>query len=74
MPNLKDTALWPERLRRTKLRTVTDAKGNSGSGRIRQSPRNEVRFARSGNAVAWEFDSPSGGYTGDGEIYGGRSD
>jgi hypothetical protein len=75
MPDLKDMTTWTERLRRTKLRTFTDAEVRrdiSGTCRTLPSHRNGGKSARSGHAVAWEFYSP-GGCTGrmlvDGEFY-----
>jgi hypothetical protein len=73
MPDLKVLTSWTERLGRTKLRTFTDAQGHFWMEQNTAKPSKWGKFARSGHAVAWEFDSPGGGYTGrmliDGEIY-----
>jgi hypothetical protein len=73
MPTLTDMKTWTERLGRTKLRTFTDAEGHFWLEQNAAKPSKWGKFARSSHAVAWEFSSPSGGYTGrmliDGEIY-----
>jgi hypothetical protein len=70
---LTDMTTWTERLGNSRLRTFTD-KGNKFW--VEQNAAKESRWAklaREGHAVAWEFDSPGGSYTGrlliDGEIY-----
>jgi hypothetical protein len=73
MPDWKDITTWTGRLGRTRLRTFTDAEGHFWLQQNASKPSKWGKFARSGHAVAWEFESTGGGYTGrmlvDGEIY-----
>jgi hypothetical protein len=73
MPKLTDITTWSKRLGRTKLRTFMDAEGHFWLEQNAAKPSKLGKFARSGHAVAWEFASAGGGYTGrmliDGEIY-----
>lgn len=64
---------WTERLGTTRLRTFTDKHGHFW---LEQNPAKKskwAKLARDGHAMAWEFDSPSGSYTGrlliDGQVY-----
>ena len=73
MADLKDMATWTDRLGRTRLRTFTDPDGHFWLEQNAAKPSKWGKFARSGHAVAWEFESTDGKYTSrmlvDGEIY-----
>jgi hypothetical protein len=66
-------ATWTNRLGRTRLRSFQDSEGHFWLEQNAAKASKWGKFAREGHAVAWEFDSPGGGYTGrmlvDGEIY-----
>lgn len=68
-----DITTWTDKLDRSQLRTFTDEQRRFW---IEQNSNKESRWAelaREGHAIAWEFDSPGGSYTGrllvDGEVY-----
>jgi hypothetical protein len=68
-----DMTTWTERLGHTKLRSFTDKDHHFW---LEQNPAKNskwAKLARVGHAMAWEFASPGGAYTGrlliDGEIY-----
>ena len=68
-----DMKTWTEKLGHSQLRTFTDERHRFW---IEQNDRKQshwAQLAREGHAIAWEFDSPGGSYTGrlliDGEIY-----
>jgi hypothetical protein len=73
MPELKDISTGTGRLGRTKLRTFTDPEGHFWLEQNASKSSKWGKFARAGHAVAWEFASHGGRYTGrmlvDGEIY-----
>ena len=73
MPELKDMTTWTERLGRTTLRMFTDNDGHFWLEQNSAKASKWAKFAREGHDVAWEFESPGGGYSGrmliDGEIY-----
>ena len=73
MPKLTDITTWTGCLGRTKLRTFTDSEGRFWLEQNAAKPSKWGKFARYGHAVAWEFASAGGGYTGrmliDGENY-----
>ena len=73
MPVFSDIKTWTDRLGHTSLRSFTDEHDHFW---LEQNPaRNSkwAKLARKGHAMAWEFASPGGAYTGrlliDGEIY-----
>jgi hypothetical protein len=73
MPTFSDMTTWNDRLGHTGLRTFTDKHHHFW---LEQNPAKNskwARLARQGHAMAWEFASPGGSYTGrlliDGEIY-----
>ena len=70
MPSLEDMKTWRDRLGRSGLRSLTDAKGLEQNS---AKASRWARLAREGHEVAWEFEKPGGGYTGriliDGQIY-----
>ena len=73
MPELKDMKSWTDRLGHSKLRSFTDEDGHFWLEQNSAKASKWGKFAREGHEVAWEFDSPGGGYAGrmliDGEIY-----
>lgn len=73
MPELSKMKTWPERLGRTNLRCFTDRDGHFWLEQNASKDSKWAALARDGHEVAWEFESPGGGYTGrllvDGEIY-----
>ena len=64
---------WTDRLGHSKLRSFTDDNGHFWLEQNAAKASKWAKFAREGHQVAWEFDSPGGGYAGrmliDGEIY-----
>src|SRR5690242_17540022 len=73
MPSLQNMKTWRDRLGHSGLRSFTDAEGHLW---LEQNPAKGsrwARLAREGHDVAWEFEKPSGGYTGriliDGQVY-----
>ncbi len=68
-----DMKTWTERLGHSKLRTFTDEDGHFWIEQNSTKQSQWAKLAREGHAIAWEFDSPGGSYTGrlsiDGEIY-----
>jgi hypothetical protein len=68
-----DMKTWTERLGHSKLRTFTDEQNGFWIEQNSAKKSKWAKLAREGHAVAWEFDSPGGSYTGrlliDGEIY-----
>ena len=69
----EDMTSWTERLGHTSLRTFTDTDQHFW---LEQNPAKNskwAKLARNGHAMAWEFASPGGAYTGriliDGTIY-----
>jgi hypothetical protein len=72
-PTFKDISTWTEHLGHSRLRSFRGADGSFWLEQNASKPSKWGKFARSGHAVAWEFDSPGGSYTGrlliDGEIY-----
>lgn len=73
MPLLKDIDTWTECLGHSRLRSFTDDEGHFWLQQNASKASQWAKLAREGHAVAWEFDSPGGSYTGrlliDGEIY-----
>jgi hypothetical protein len=73
MPKLTDMTTWTERLGHSRLRMFTDEKNRVWIEQNEAKQSRWAKLAREGHAVAWEFDSPGGSYTGrlliDGEIY-----
>jgi len=73
MPSLKDMKSWRDRLRRSGLRSFTDAEGHLRVEQNAAKASKWAKLARHGHEVGWEFNRPGGGYTGrmliDGEIY-----
>ncbi len=72
-PTFEDMNTWTDRLGHTSLRTFTDKNDHFW---LEQNPVKNTRWAKlaqKGHAVAWEFASPGGAYTGrlliDGTIY-----
>jgi hypothetical protein len=69
-----DMTTWTERLGHSKLRTFTDEHNRFWIEQNAAKKSKWAKLAREGHAIAWEFDSPGGSYTGrlliDGEIYG----
>jgi hypothetical protein len=73
MPVFSDIKTWTDRLGHTNLRSFTDKDHHFW---LEQNPAKNskwAKLARAGHAMAWEFTSPGGAYTGrllfDGEIY-----
>jgi hypothetical protein len=73
MPTFTDMSTWTETLGHSHLKTFTDEEGRFW---IEQNPRKSSRWAQlmqKGYAIAWEFESPGGPYTGrvliDGVVY-----
>jgi hypothetical protein len=64
---------WTDRLGHSKLCSFTDADGHFWLEQNKAKASKWAKFARQGHDVAWEFESPGGGYSGrlliDGEIY-----
>lgn len=64
---------WTEKLGYSHLRTFTDEHNRIWIQQNDTKQSNWAKLAREGHAIAWEFDSPGGSYTGrlliDGEIY-----
>lgn len=73
MPTLTDLTTWTDRLGHSRLRTFTDGEGRFWIEQNSSKDSRWAKLAREGHAVAWEFDSPGGSYTGriliDGEVY-----
>ena len=70
---LNDMTTWTQRLGHSNLRTFTDEHNHFW---IEQNAAKKSRWAKltqEGHAIAWEFESPGGSYTGrlliDGEVY-----
>ena len=73
MATFSDITTWTDRLGHTGLRTFTDRDHHFW---LEQNPAKHskwAKLARKGHAMAWEFTSPGGEYTGrlliDGQIY-----
>ncbi len=73
VPVFSDIKTWTDRLGHTSLRSFTDEHDHFW---LEQNPAKNskwAKLARKGHAMAWEFASPGGAYTGrlliDGEIY-----
>lgn len=64
MPELTDIDSWTERLGHSKLRFFNDADGHFWLEQNAEKSSKWARLAREGHRIAWEFDSPSGNYTG----------
>ena len=68
-----DMRTWTERLGHSKLRTFTDNHNHFWIEQNANKSSKSAKLAREGHDIAWEFDSPSGSYTGrmliDGEVY-----
>lgn len=64
---------WTDHLGRSSLRSFTDDDGHLWLEQNRAKDSKWARLAKAGHAVAWEFESPGGHYSGrifiDGEIY-----
>jgi hypothetical protein len=73
MPELNNIKTWTDRLRHSKLRCFTDEGGHFWLEQNAEKTSKWAKFVGEGHEIAWEFDSPGGGYTGrmlvDGEIY-----
>ena len=73
MPTFNDIRTWTERLGRSGLRTFTDVHNRFWLEQNASKQSRWAELARKGHAIAWEFDSPGGSYTGrlliDGEVY-----
>ena len=73
MPVLTDIQTWTERLGHSRLRTFTSEDNRFWMEQNSSKRSRWAKLAREGHAVAWEFDSPGGSYTGrlliDGHIY-----
>jgi hypothetical protein len=69
---LNDMTTWTEMLGHSKLRTFTDEHNRFWIEQNSSKKSKWAKLAREGHAVAWEFDSPGGSYTGrllsDGEV------
>jgi hypothetical protein len=76
MPELKDIKTWTEHLGHARLRSFTDEEGHFWLEQNAAKDSKWAKLAREGHEIAWEFDGPSGSYTGrvliDGEIYTSR--
>jgi hypothetical protein len=72
-PEFSDVKTWTERLGHSRLRTFTDPSGHFWLEQNASKDSKWAKLARAGHQIAWEFDSPGGGYTGrlliDGEVY-----
>ena len=70
---LNDMTTWTDRLGHSKLRTFTDEHGRFWIEQNASKKSKWAKLAREGHAIAWEFDSAGGSYTGrlliDGEVY-----
>jgi hypothetical protein len=68
-----DIKTWTERLGHSKLRTFMDEHKRFWIEQNAAKKSKWAKLAREGHAIAWEFDSPGGSYTGrlliDGVIY-----
>jgi hypothetical protein len=68
-----DMTTWTERLGHSKLRTFIDQDQHLWIEQNEAKKSKWAKLAREGHAVAWEFDSPGGSYTGrlliDGQVY-----
>jgi hypothetical protein len=64
---------WTDRLDRSQLRTFTDEQRRFWIEQNSSKDSRWAELARDGHAIAWEFDSAGGSYTGrlliDGESY-----
>jgi hypothetical protein len=73
MPTFADITTWTEKLGHSRLRTFTDEHGRFWLEQNEAKDSRWAKLARAGHAIAWEFDSPGGSYTGriliDGEVY-----
>ncbi|MGC2657317.1 MAG: hypothetical protein WA324_05020 [Bryobacteraceae bacterium] len=73
MPRFADIETWTGRLGHTRLRTFSDQQGRFWIEQNSSKNSRWAKLAREGHAVAWEFDSPGGSYTGrmliDGDVY-----
>lgn len=73
MPEFKNLKTWSEHLGHSRLRSFTDEAGHFWLEQNASKASKWAKLARQGHAIAWEFDSPGGTYTGrlliDGEIY-----
>jgi hypothetical protein len=69
-----DMTTWTERLGHSKLRTFTDEHNRFWIEQNATKKSKWAKLALEGHAIAWEFDSSGGSYTGrlliDGQIYG----
>ncbi len=72
-PQLSDMGTWMERTGHSNLRSFTDHDGHFWLEQNASKPSKWGKLAKDGHAVAWEFESAGGAYTGrmliDGEIY-----
>lgn len=70
-----DMTTWTGRLGHSRLRTFTDQHNRFWIEQNEAKKSKWAKLAREGHAIAWEFESPGGSYTGrlliDGEIYSG---
>jgi hypothetical protein len=68
-----DMTTWTDRLGYSKLTTFTDEHNGFWIEQNSAKQSKWAKLAREGHAIAWEFDSPGGSYTGrlliDGEVY-----
>jgi len=68
-----DMKTWTEKLGHSQLRTFMDEHNRFWIEQNARKQSSWAQLAREGHAIAWEFDSPGGTYTGrlliDGEIY-----
>ena len=73
MPTFTDITTWTDRLGHSRLRTYTDEQGHFWLEQNSSKDSKWARLSREGHKVAWEFEAPSGPYTGrlliDGEVY-----
>lgn len=72
-PILLDMSTWTDRLGHSQLRSFTDEQGHFWLEQNASKNSRWAKLARNGHAMAWEFESPGGSYTGrlliDGELY-----
>jgi hypothetical protein len=73
MPTFSDMTTWTDRLGHSRLRSFTDEHGHFWLEQNSSKKSKWTKLAREGHAIAWEFEAPSGSYTGrlliDREIY-----
>ncbi len=64
---------WTDRLGHSRLRSFTDEQGHFWLEQNASKKSKWAKLATEGHAIAWEFEAPTGAYTGrlliDGEIY-----